>query len=225
MLRARPAPGGAPRGRCCARPAAAGRPAAAAAGLATRAVVAATMSSNDFRNGVTIELDGAPWRVQEFLHVKPGKGSAFVRTKIKNLITGNQQDKTFRAGEKVQTASVFRSDGQYTYKEGDDYVFMDMETYEETRVPEDPAWAKYLKEGETAKIVKWDDKVIGVEPPKTVTLEVVDTEPGVKGNTKQGGDKPATTETGAVFTVPLFIQIGEKIVVDCESGKYISRGE
>ena len=122
----------------------------------------------------------------------------------------------------MQTASVFRSDGQYTYKEGDDYVFMDMETYEETRIDDDD-FSKFLLEGQTCDVLAWNGKVIGVDLPQTVDLEVSMTDPGIKGNTASGGDKPATLETGAVVTVPLFIQIGEKIRVDTISGKYLSR--
>ena len=155
--------------------------------------------------------------------MKPGKGSAFVRSKLKNLLNGNVQEKTFRAGEKVETAEIFRSDMQYTYNEGDTYVFMDMQTYEETRL-EKSDWAKFLKVEETVSMVEWNGKVISVDLPKVVSLEVTDTDPGVKGNTKDsGGTKPATLETGAVVNVPLFISIGEKLMIDTETGVYVSR--
>ena len=155
--------------------------------------------------------------------MKPGKGSAFVRSKLKNLLNGSVQEKTFRAGEKVDTAEIFRSDMQYTYNEGDTYVFMDMQTYEETRL-EKSDWAKFLKVEETVSMVEWNGKVISVDLPKVVSLEVTDTDPGVKGNTKDsGGTKPATLETGAVVNVPLFISIGEKLMIDTETGVYVSR--
>jgi translation elongation factor P len=182
------------------------------------------ISVNDFKNGLTIEMDKAPWRVVEFLHVKPGKGAAFVRAKLKNVITGNTLDKTFRAGEKVEQASVEKSIKQFTYMEGDQYVFMDMTTYEETRLAKDDSWAKYMKEGMEAGVLEWEGKVIGVDLPRTVPLKVERADPGVKGNTKDsGGSKPATLETGAVVTVPLFIQEGEVIIIDTVTGEYISR--
>ena len=145
-----------------------------------------------------------------------------MRSKLKNLLNGNVQEKTFRAGEKVDTAEIERSDMQYTYNEGETYVFMDMQTYEETRL-ERSDWAKYLKVEETVSMVVWNGKVISVDLPKVVSLEVTDTDPGVRGNTVSGGSKPATLETGAVINVPLFINIGEKLMVDTESGDYVSR--
>ena len=145
-----------------------------------------------------------------------------MRSKLKNMISGNVQEKTFRAGEKVDTAEIERSDMQYTYSEGDTYVFMDMQTYEETRL-ERSDWAKFLKVEETVNMVVWNGKVISVDLPKVVSLEVTDTDPGVRGNTVSGGSKPATLETGAVINVPLFINIGEKLMVDTETGDYVSR--
>ena len=145
-----------------------------------------------------------------------------MRSKLKNLLNGNVQEKTFRAGEKVDTAEIERSDMQYTYNEGETYVFMDMQTYEETRL-ERSDWAKYLKVEETVSMVVWNGKVISVDLPKVVSLEVTETDPGVRGNTVSGGSKPATLETGAVINVPLFINIGEKLMVDTESGDYVSR--
>ena len=145
-----------------------------------------------------------------------------MRSKLKNLLNGNVQEKTFRAGEKVDTAEIERSDMQYTYNEGETYVFMDMQTYEETRL-ERSDWAKYLKVEETVSMVVWNGKVISVDLPKVVSLEVTDTDPGVRGNTVSGGSKPATLETGAVINVPLFINIGEKLMVDTETGDYVSR--
>jgi translation elongation factor P len=187
-------------------------------------VRAGTISTNDFKVGVNVEVDNAPWKVIEFMHVKPGKGSAFVRSKLKNYLTKSTNEKTFRAGEKLQTADVEKRTMQYTYKDGDQFVFMDMETYEETRVDDDD-FSKFLMEGTTCEVLSWNGKVIGVDLPINVELEVVMTDPGVKGNTASGGDKPAEVETGAMVTVPLFIQIGEKIVVDTISGKYVKRAK
>ncbi|HHP7230650.1 MAG TPA: elongation factor P [Xenococcaceae cyanobacterium] len=183
------------------------------------------ISSNDFRTGVTIELDGSVWRVVEFLHVKPGKGSAFVRTKLKNAQTGSVVERTFRAGETVPQANLEKRTMQHTYKEGDDYVFMDMETYEETRLTPDQMGdrTKYVKEEMEVNVIFWNDQVLEVELPTSVILEVTDTDPGVKGDTATGGTKPATVETGAQVMVPLFISIGEKIKVDTRDGSYLGR--
>jgi elongation factor P len=183
------------------------------------------ISSNDFRSGVSIELDGAVWRVIEFLHVKPGKGAAFVRTKLKNAQTGNVMEKTFRAGETVPQAVLEKSLMQFTYKEGDKYVFMDMETYEESRLSEAQIGdrVKYLKEGMDATVVQWGERILEVELPNSVVLEVTQTDPGVKGDTATGGTKPAIMETGAQIMVPLFISIGEKIKIDTREDKYLGR--
>ncbi|AFY30555.1 elongation factor P [Calothrix sp. PCC 7507] len=183
------------------------------------------ISSNDFRPGVSIVLDGSVWRVIDFLHVKPGKGSAFVRTTLKNVQTGKQLERTFRAGESVPQANIEKITMQHTYKDGDEFVFMDMETYEESRLSATQIGdrVKYLKEGMEAEVVRWDEQVLGVELPKSVTLEVVQTDPGVKGDTATGGSKPATLETGAVVMVPLFITQGERIRIDTSEDKYISR--
>lgn len=186
-------------------------------------VTAAQVSSNDFKTGMSIEMDGQPYKVVEFLHVKPGKGAAFVRSKLKNFLTGNTVEKTWRAGETVELASVENNDSQFTYTDGADYVFMNMSTYEEVRIPEDKSWSKYLKEGMDVQVLMWNGNVISVDLPNTVELEVVETDPGVKGNTAQGGSKPATLETGAVIQVPLFIQQGEKIKVDTRTDEYMSR--
>ncbi|MDM9580731.1 MULTISPECIES: elongation factor P [Nostoc] len=183
------------------------------------------ISSNDFRPGVSIVLDGSVWRVLEFLHVKPGKGSAFVRTKLKNVQSGSVMEKTFRAGETVPQATLEKSTMQHTYKEGDEFVFMDMETYEEGRLTREQIGdrVKYLKEGMEAEVIKWGEQVLGVELPKSVVLEIVQTDPGLKGDTATGGSKPATLETGAIVMVPLFISQGERIKVDTQEDKYISR--
>ncbi|XFA73709.1 elongation factor P [Thermosynechococcaceae cyanobacterium Okahandja] len=183
------------------------------------------ISSNDFRPGVSIELDGSVWRVVEFLHVKPGKGSAFVRTKLKNVQTGNVIERTFRAGETVPQATLEKRTMQHTYKDGEDFVFMDMESYEEARLSPTQMGdrAKYLKEGMEVNIVKWGEQVLEVELPNSVTLEVTQTDPGVKGDTATGGTKPAIVETGAQVMVPLFISVGERIRIDTRTDSYLGR--
>lgn len=183
------------------------------------------ISSNDFRTGVSIVLDGSVWRVVEFLHVKPGKGSAFVRTKLKSVTTGNTVEKTFRAGETVPQATLEKSTMQHTYKDGEDFVFMDMETYEESRLNSKQIGdrVKYLNEGMEVNVIRWDEQVLEVELPNTVVLEVVETDPGVKGDTATGGSKPATLETGATIMVPLFISQGERIRIDTRDDKYSGR--
>lgn len=183
------------------------------------------ISSNDFRPGVTIVLDGAVWRVVEFLHVKPGKGSAFVRTKLKNAQTGSVVERTFRAGETVPQANLEKSTMQHTYKEGDDYVFMDMETYEESRLSANQIGdrVKYLKDGMEVNVVRWGEQVLEVELPNSVVLEITQTDPGLRGDTATGGTKPATVETGATVLVPLFITTGERIRIDTRNDTYLGR--
>ncbi|MEO1621242.1 MAG: elongation factor P [Cyanobacteria bacterium J06632_3] len=183
------------------------------------------ISSNDFRTGTSIELDGSVWRVVEFLHVKPGKGSAFVRTKLKNAQTGSTVERTFRAGETVPQAVLEKKTMQHTYRDGDQYVFMDMETYEENRLNEDQIGdrVKYLKEEMEVTVLTWNGKVLEVELPNSVTLEVTQTDPGVKGDTATGGTKPAIVETGAQVMVPLFISQGEKIKIDTRNDSYLGR--
>ena len=183
------------------------------------------ISSNDFRTGTTIELDGQVWRVVEFLHVKPGKGSAFVRTKLKAVQSGSVVDKTFRAGETVAQAVLEKSTLQHTYMEVDDYVFMDMGSFEETRLTAKQIGEgrKYLKEGMEVSVVSWNGSPLEVELPNSVVLEVTQTDPGVKGDTATGGTKPAIVETGAQVMVPLFITIGEKIKIDTRSDSYLGR--
>ncbi|MEO1133055.1 MAG: elongation factor P [Cyanobacteria bacterium J06639_1] len=183
------------------------------------------ISSNDFRTGTSIELDGSPWKVIEFLHVKPGKGSAFVRTKLKNMMSGNTVERTFRAGEMVPQAALEKSDVQYLYPEGEDYVFMDMETYDQFGLSSDQIGdkVKYLKEEMEVAVLRWGERVIDVELPTSVILEVTETDPGVKGDTATGGTKPAKVETGAEIQVPLFIKIGEKIKIDTRSDTYLGR--
>ncbi|HBB35110.1 MAG TPA: elongation factor P [Cyanobacteria bacterium UBA8803] len=183
------------------------------------------ISSNDFRTGVTIELDGSVWRVVEFLHVKPGKGSAFVRTKLKNVQSGSVVERTFRAGETVPQANLEKRTMQHTYKEGDQFVFMDMETYEESSLSATQIGerVKYLTEGMEVNVVSWGDQVLEVELPNSVVLEVINTDPGVKGDTATGGTKPATVSTGAQVMVPLFISIGERIKIDTRNDSYLGR--
>ena len=183
------------------------------------------ISSNDFRTGTTIELDGQVWRVVEFLHVKPGKGSAFVRTKLKSVQTGNVVEKTFRAGESVQQAILEKSNLQHTYVESGDFVFMDMTSFEETRLSAEQIGrgAKYLKEGMEVNVIFYNNKVLEVELPISITLKVTETDPGVKGDTASGGTKPAILETGAQVMVPLFISVGEMIKVDTRNDSYLGR--
>ncbi|MGG6295318.1 elongation factor P [Leptolyngbya sp. AN02str] len=183
------------------------------------------ISSNDFRPGVSIVLDGSVWRVVEFLHVKPGKGSAFVRTKLKNVQTGNTVERTFRAGETVPQAIIEKSVMQHTYREGDDFVFMDMDTYEEGRLSASEIGdrVKYLKEGMEVSVVRWNEQVLEVELPNSVVLEITETDPGVKGDTATGGTKPAKVETGATVMVPLFISVGERIKIDTRTDTYLGR--
>ncbi|MEC4806544.1 MAG: elongation factor P [Jaaginema sp. PMC 1079.18] len=183
------------------------------------------ISSNDFRTGVTLNLDGSVWRVVEFLHVKPGKGSAFVRTKLKNVQTGNTVERTFRAGETVPQAILEKRTMQYTYKDKEQFVFMDMESYEENRLSEEQigATVKYLKEGMEVNVVQWGTQILEVELPNSVVLEVTETDPGVKGDTATGGTKPATVETGAQVMVPLFISVGERIKIDTRNDTYLGR--
>ena len=183
------------------------------------------ISSNDFRPGVTIVLDGAVWRVVEFLHVKPGKGSAFVRTKLKNAQSGSVVERTFRAGETVPQANLEKSTMQHTYKEAEDFVFMDMETYEEARLSASQIGdrVKYLTEGMEVNVVRWDEQVLEVELPNSVVLEIVQTDPGLRGDTATGGIKPAIVETGASVMVPLFITTGERIRIDTRNDTYLGR--
>lgn len=183
------------------------------------------ISVNDFKNGLTIQVDGELWRVVEFQHVKPGKGSAFVRSKLKNLRNGGVQEKTFRAGEKVEQAQIDRKKMQYLYADGDNYVFMDTETYEQLELPgariQDEL--KYLKENMVVSIIMFGSETLGVELPNTVDLEVKETEPGIRGDTSSGGSKPATMETGLVVQVPFFVNEGDILTINTADGTYISR--
>jgi len=183
------------------------------------------IDTSDFRNGLSIILDNEIYTIVEFQHVKPGKGGAFVRTKLKNVRTGAVIDKTFRAGERMEQAVLERKTMQYSYKQDSDYYLMDLESYEMIPVSEELIGdqVKYLKESEEVTVVTHDGRIIGVELPFTVTLEVVETDPGVRGDTASGGSKPAKLETGAVVQVPFFVQIGDKIKVDTRTGAYLER--
>jgi elongation factor P len=183
------------------------------------------ISTNDFRTGLTIEVDGEVYTVVEFQHVKPGKGSAFVRSKLKNLRTGGVVERTFRAGEKLPRAHLERREVQYLYREGDNFVFMDNETYEQTSLGLEQMGdsVKFLKENMNIYLLTHAGSLIGVELPNSVELKIVATEPGVRGDTATGGTKPATLETGLVIQVPLFIDVGTVIRVDTRSGEYLER--
>ena len=182
------------------------------------------VSAGDFRNGVTIEMDGQVVQIVEFQHVKPGKGAAFVRTKLRNVINGGVTDKTFRPTEKFPAARIDRVDMQYLYDDGEMYNFMNNETFEQIALSHEQIAdsMKFVKENETVKVVSYQGNVFSVEPPLKVTLEVTHTEPGIKGNTT-GATKPATVETGVEVQVPLFVNIGDKIIISTQTGDYESR--
>lgn len=184
------------------------------------------ISSNDFRPGVTILLNNGIWQIIEAMHVKPGKGSAFVRTKMRNVESGNVLEQTFRAGEKVPTAIIEKSEMQYLYKSTDDYTLMDNATYEQIEVTATQIGTvvEFLKEGlEGITVMKYDGRVIGIELPNTVELEITETAPDERGDTSSGGGKPATLETGAIITVPFHAKVGDKIKVDTRNRKYLTR--
>ncbi|ARJ72698.1 elongation factor P [Latilactobacillus sakei] len=183
------------------------------------------LSVNDFKNGLTIEFDNNLWRVVEFQHVKPGKGGAFVRSKLKNLRTGANQEKTFRSTEKVERAIIDTKSMQYLYADGDNHVFMDTDTYEQLELPAAQIQdeLKFLKENMQVSIMMFGSETLGVELPKTVDLAVAATEPGVRGDTSSGGTKPATLETGLVVQVPFFINEGDVLTINTSDSTYISR--
>ena len=185
------------------------------------------ITAGDFRNGVTFDMDGQVVTIVEFQHVKPGKGAAFVRTKIKNVITGAVVEKTFNPNDKYPTAFIERKDMEYLYSDGDLYYFMDNETYEQTPINADVLGDnfKFVKENMVCKIMSYKGSVFGVEPPTFVVLEVTQTEPGVKGDTATNVTKPATLETGAEIKVPIFINEGDKIQIDTRTGEYMSRAQ
>ncbi len=183
------------------------------------------ISAGDFRNGITIELDNNIFQIVEFQHVKPGKGAAFVRTKLKNIKNGGMIEKTFRPTEKCPQARIDRKDMQYLYSDGDLFHFMDVESYEQIALNSDDIGdaLTFVKENEMCKICSHNGNVFAVEPPMFVELEITETEPGFKGDTATGATKPATVETGATVHVPLFIDQGDKIKIDTRTGEYLSR--
>jgi elongation factor P len=183
------------------------------------------ISAGDFRNGLTVEIDNNIFQIIDFQHVKPGKGAAFVRTKLKNIKSGGVVEKTFRPTEKFPQARIDRNDMQYLYSDGDLYNFMDTETFEQIALNADEIGdaLKFVKENEMVKICSHNGSVFAVEPPLFVELEITDTEPGIKGDTATGATKPAVVETGATVYVPLFVNQGDKIKIDTRSGDYLSR--
>ena len=182
-------------------------------------------TTNDLKNGMTLNIDGQLWNVVDFQHVKPGKGGAFVRTKLKNVMSGKVVDRTFNAGVRVDVATVDKREMQYLYREGDDFVFMDTETYDQPHIPEATVGdaANYLLEEQNATVAFNEGVPLYVELPAAVELTVSQTDPGLQGDRSTGGTKPATLETGAQIHVPLFITTGEKIRVDTRTGHYLSR--
>ena len=182
-------------------------------------------TTNDLKNGMTLNIDGQLWNVVDFQHVKPGKGGAFVRTRLKNIMSGKVVDRTFNAGVKVDVANVDKREMQYLYREGDDFVFMDTQDYDQPRIPKDTVGdaADYLLEEQTATVAFNDGTPLYVELPASVELTVSQTDPGVQGDRSTGGTKPATLETGAQVQVPLFITTGERVKVDTRTGGYLGR--
>ena len=184
-----------------------------------------SISTNDLKNGMALDLPEGLVTVVEFQHVKPGKGGAFVRTKLKNVRNGAVLDRTFRADEKVKVASIDKREMQFLYREGTDYVFMDNETYDQIHVAAENVGnsVNFLKEGDTAVLPTYNTEIIGVDLPASVELEVTDTEPGIQGDRVSGARKPATLETGFVVQVPLFVNVGDRLKVDTRTGEYLSR--
>ena len=185
----------------------------------------ATITAGDFRNGVTIEYDGKICQVIEFQHVKPGKGAAFVRTKLKNIVNGGVIENSFRPTEKFETAHIDRKNMQYLYEDGDLYYFMDNETYDQIALGTDVVGdaLKFVKENDMVKMLSHQGQVFSVEPPLFVELVITETEPGFKGDTATGATKPAVVETGATVYVPLFVELGDKISIDTRTGEYMKR--
>lgn len=183
------------------------------------------ISVNDFKTGLTIEFDGDIWRVVDFQHVKPGKGAAFVRSKLKNLRTGGVQEKTFRAGEKVAKAQIDNRKMQYLYDDGTNHVFMDVNSYDQIEIPHQQIEAEmqYVLENTEVNVIMYGSEILGVDLPNTVTLTVAETEPNIKGDTSSGGGKPAVLETGLTVNVPFFINQGDKLVINTTDGSYVSR--
>lgn len=185
------------------------------------------ISVNEFKTGLTIEMDNDVWQVVEFQHVKPGKGAAFVRSKLRSLKSGNIQEKTFRAGEKVGKAHVEHRKMQYLYATGDLHAFMDMESYEQMELPASQIEyeLKFIKENMEVSVIQYNGEILGIDLPNNVELEVVETEPGIKGDTASGGSKPATLETGLTVQVPFFINKGDRLIINTSDGKYMSRAQ
>ncbi len=183
------------------------------------------ISTKDFRTGLKIEIDGKPFEIVEFQHFKPGKGGAMVRTKLRQLKTGQILDKTFRSGEKVTKPDMSVVEQQFIYKDGTDFVFMDLESYDQKNVPGDAVGEKggYIKEGDTVKVLLYNGELIGVDLPANVNLSVAQTDPGIQGDRVSNATKPATMETGLIVQVPLFINEGDTIKVDTRSGEYLGR--
>ena len=183
------------------------------------------ISAGDFRNGITIEYENSIYQIIEFQHVKPGKGAAFVRTKLKNIISGGVVEKTFRPTEKCPQARIDRKDMQYLYEDGDLYYFMDTESYDQVGLNADKVGdsLKFVKENEMVKVCSHNGNVFAIEPPLFVELTITDTEPGFKGDTATGASKPAPVETGATVSVPLFVNTGDVIKIDTRTGEYLSR--
>jgi elongation factor P len=183
------------------------------------------ISVNDFKTGLTIEMDNDVWQVVDFQHVKPGKGAAFVRSKLRNLRNGSIQEKTFRAGEKVEKAHIEHRKMQYLYASGDEHAFMDTDSYEQIELSSAQIEheLKFIKENMEVSIIQYNGEMIGIDLPNNVELEVIETEPGIKGDTASGGSKPATVETGLVVQVPFFINKGDRLIINTSDGKYVSR--
>lgn len=183
------------------------------------------VSAGDFKNGLTVEIEGNVYQILEFQHVKPGKGAAFVRTKLKNIINGGVVERTFRPTEKFDTAHIDRKEMQYLYSDGNLFYFMDTETYDQIAVNSDTVGdsLKFVKENESVKVISYQGNIFSIEPPITVELDIIETEPGFKGDTATGATKPAIVETGAQVMVPLFVEQGDRLKIDTRTGEYLSR--
>lgn len=185
------------------------------------------ISTADFKTGLTIEYEGNVYQIIEFQHVKPGKGGAFVRSRLKNLLTGATLEKTWRAGDKMDSAHVERRNVEFLYRDGDDLVFMDMSDYEQMTLPAKQVGdaVNFLKDNTPVQLQQWKGQLLNIELPHTMEFTITQTDPGLRGDTAQGGSKPATLETGAVVTVPLFVNEGEVIRVDTRTGQYLERAK
>jgi len=184
-----------------------------------------TITTNDLKNGMTLQLDDGLFQIVDFQHVKPGKGHAFVRTSLRNVRAGGTVERTFRAGEKVERATIDKREMNFLYKDGDDYVFMDNETYEQINVTPEALGdtGNYIVDGSTAVLLMFGTEIVGTDLAAAVELNIAETEPGLQGDRSSGGTKPATLETGLVIQVPLFIEPGERVRIDTRSGEYLSR--